>query len=154
MSGPIPPPPVMLPNLPAGWSRGRVPSPAVLRAREVLRMPYQYGGGLVDTIEGVTYAFRREPHFDNHPKLKPGQDENAPDAPPKYWHPGISVWTMTDPSAAFPPGLDDVRPRTTPIDTGKPLPILVPIALFAVGVAAGYLLSRPLGKPSGSLVTA
>lgn len=144
----------MLPNLPSGWSRGNVPSPAVLRAREVLRMPYQYGGGLVDTINGTTYAFRREPHYDNHPNLKPGQDENAPDAPAKFWHPGISVWTMKDPSAAFPPGLDDARPRTEPPGIGQPSPILVSLALFTIGAAAGYLISKPLGKSSGKLATA
>jgi len=107
----MPPPPVTLPNLPAGWSRGNVPSPVVKRALKVSRMRLPYGGGVVDTINGTTYAFRFEPHYDNHPLLRPGQPEDASDAPAPFWHPGVSVWTMREPSADFPAGLDDARPK-------------------------------------------
>lgn len=67
-------------------------------------MPLSYGDVILDTIDGVTYAFRREPHYDNHPSLRPGQSEDAPDAPAPFWHPGISVWTKVDPSAQNPAG--------------------------------------------------
>lgn len=131
-------PPITLPNLPAGWSRGNVSAPVVKRAREVLKMGYGYGRGLVDIIDGVAYAFRVEPHFDNHPSLRPGQSPTAPDAPAPYWHPGVSVWTRRDPSAPFPDGLDSAVPVEVGSGTVSPL---VGLGLVALGMGVGYVAS-------------
>lgn len=87
-------------------------------------MGLSYGQGLVETIEGVTYAFRVEPHYDDHV------------GGILQWHPGISVWTKIDPSAASPPGLMpeavSMKAQTSPLGS---------ILLVGIGAAAGYLLS-------------
>lgn len=122
----LPPPPVTLAELPAGWSRQSVPPAAVRRANEVLKMPLEYGDGIVETIDGVTYAFRREPHYDDHVDgvLR--------------WHPGISVWTKTGASDA-----DPFR-RFTPVSSA-PMTAQAGTygvsmsAAFALGMVAGYL---------------
>ena len=123
-----PPPPIVLPNLPPGWSRGNVPSPVVKRAREVLSMQLSYGQGVVDTIDGVTYAFRNEPHYDDHV------------GGVLQWHPGISVWTKTDPNAADPLGLTIVAPLAMKASTGSSgSQRLAALALFAIGIGLGFV---------------
>lgn len=120
-------PPVLLPNLPAGWSRRNVPPPAVKRAHDVMRMGLSYGQGMVETIEGITYAFRVEPHYDDHVGGF------------LHWHPGISVWTKTDPAAESPPGL---VPEAIPMKAQAQASPLGSILFVAIGAAAGYVLSE------------
>ena len=122
----LPPPPVILPSLPSGWvsGEGRVTPAVVKKARETLGLGFTYGQGRVLEVDSRVFAFRVEPHFDNHPKLKPGQRATDPDAPPPYWHPGVSVWERIDPRAAFPALLQNLLPRS---DAGR-------IGLFAAAL--------------------
>ena len=129
------PPPVNLPRLPAGWVPGTNLTPAVVSiAREVLRLGRdEYGAGDVREVEGRVFAFRREPHFDNHPLLKPGQRPSDPGAPEPYWHPGISVWERIDPKALLPKELIDLLPKKPTFDALTLLTLAVAgtVAVFA-----------------------
>lgn len=119
----MPPPPANLPQLPRGWVRANVPSPVVKRAHEVMRMPFEYGQGIVETINGTMYAFRREPHYDDHV------------GGILMWHPGISVWTRADSTAEFPPGMQ-VQALSTAGQVGRVR--LGDAAALGLGMMIGY----------------
>jgi len=57
------------------------------------------------------YLIKREVHFDNHPKLKPGQKEGDPDYPRPYWHPGVSVYKKISKNP-----IDDFKFQAKPYD--------------------------------------
>lgn len=135
---------VDVPPLPAGWKRMRAATkPMADKAKEVLwdkkwnkvTSEQRYGMGEVHKFGDRVIAFRWESHFDNHPSLRKGQREDAPDAPPPYWHPGISLWERVDPTAPIPPKLENMMPPDE-------APFVLASATNATGTKGSDIASR------------
>jgi hypothetical protein len=85
-------------------------------------MGFKYGQGLVKDVEDAVYAFRMEPHYDDHVGGK------------LMWHPGISVWRRMEDKAPNPEGLKIDLPA-------KQLPVFRMLLTVLVGAGAGYAVA-------------
>lgn len=129
---PIPPPPVYLADLPAGWARSQTASAEVTqRAIQVLNTTsYRYGDGEVVELGGKTLAFRIEPHYDDHVDgiLR--------------WHRGVSVWERVDPAAPMPDRLVVVSGVSVPATLDE-RDVVISWDFAPVPAAVQRLFTRP-----------
>lgn len=141
-----PSPPVTQKDLPQGWIRPKSVSSAVVAEARRVRFALgdeDYGRGKTASIDGKTYAFRAEPHYDDHVLKPDGSVGKWPTG--ARWHLGVSVWQAStsparDPGLTMPDGLSAIK-------TGSAL--IKSAGLGAAGAALGFALGGPIGAITG-----
>jgi len=132
-----PPAPVTLDPLPSGWAYAGSVTPAIVaEANKILGdSEYQYGDGVSKEFDGVMYAFRVEPHYDDHVGGY------------LHWHRGVSVWRRNDSNAPVVLPLVDQVARSRNISASTALPFF----LFIFAGAAGFYLFSKQGRKAFAL---
>jgi len=147
MSRPDPPAPLLPP--PAGYTFGKsLPSAVVAHAREVLNdSSFQYGDTDTQTVNGVDYIHRVEPHYDDHA------------GGGLRWHRGVTVYQPVGLSGgggaggggSAPPagggGQRGAPPAPPPADVvvddgGEEQPAQPKVLYFLVSAAVGFFFAR------------